>query len=275
MSRPDGRKLKTTPPFSKIIPYIMVERNDATNLITIDFPYDKVNSYINHQKRKGDSGISVMSCLIAAYIRTIAKFPEMNRFVIAKKIYARKGIWVSFVTLKDNWTGEGEPEETVVKLCFTGYETLSEVSKMINDTIEKNRQTTNSNAVDRLLNSIFSIPLLPSVIVSILKWLDRRGLMPKSVINASPFHTSIFFSNMASIRSYPIYHHIYNFGTTSIFISLGLNLKQRKSYTMKIATDERICNGASYVHAMRYFLRLLSQPKNLEEPPVTVKEDIR
>jgi hypothetical protein len=253
----------------------MVDRTDATNYISIDFPYDKVNSYINKRKRQGDTGVTMMACVIAAFIRTIAKYPETNRFIVAKKIFARKGIWVSFVTLKDDWSGEGEPEETVVKLEFTGYETLSEVAQTINTAVEKNRKKTNKNAIDKLIGKIFSIPVLPSAIVSFLKWLDRRGLLPLSILKASPFHTSIFFSNMASIRSYPIYHHIYNFGSTSVFISLGIDLSARKKYMMNISTDERICNGATFVHAMRYFMKCLIHPEFLEEPPVTVNEDLK
>jgi hypothetical protein len=253
----------------------MVDRVDATNYISIDFPYDKVNTYINQRKKKGDTGVTMMACIIAAFIRTIAKYPETNRYVLAQKIYARKGIWVSFVTLKDDWSGEGEPEETVVKLEFTGYETLSEVASKINEAVEKNRKATNTNAVDKLVSKIFSVPVLPSVIVSFLKWLDRRGVLPRSVLKASPFHTSIFFSNMASIRSYPIYHHIYNFGSTSVFISLGVDLSVRHKYMMNISTDERICNGASFVHAMRYFTKCLLHPEFLEEAPTSVNEDIR
>ncbi|MDR2610235.1 MAG: hypothetical protein LBC58_02135 [Clostridiales Family XIII bacterium] len=275
MGRADGRRIKTLPPFTKIIPYIMVDRVDATNYISIDFPYDKVNQYINQCKRKGNTEITMMACILAAFIRTIAKYPETNRFVIAKKIYARKGIWVSFVTLKDNWSGKGEPEETVVKLEFTGYETLTEVANAINNVVEKNRKHTSSNAMDKLVDKIFSIPIVPSAIVSFLKWLDRRGLLPLGILKASPFHTSIFFSNMASIRSYPIYHHIYNFGSTSVFIALGMDLSVRKKYMMNISTDERICNGATFVHAMRYFMKCLLHPEYLEEAPVSVNEDIK
>jgi hypothetical protein len=275
MPRADGRRIRTLPPFTKIIPYIMVDRVEATNYISIDFPYDKVNQYINQRKRRDGVNITMMACIIAAFIRTIAKYPETNRFVIAKRIYARKGIWVSFVTLKDNWSGEGEPEETVIKLGFTGYETLTEVSEAISEAVEKNRKPSTSNAMDRLVGKIFSTPILPSAIVSFLKFLDRRGLLPRSVLKASPFHTSIFFSNMASIRAYPIYHHLYNFGSTSVFISLGVDLSARKKYMMNISTDERICNGATFVHAMRYFMKCLLHPEHLESAPVSVNQDIK
>jgi hypothetical protein len=251
----------------------MPRRYDAVNLISVDFPYDKVAAYIDDRKRRGQS-ISLMACILAAYIRTAAKYPEINRFVISKKIYARHGIWISFVTLKDNWSGEGERDETVSKLRFTGYETIDEISKIIDETIERNRNKRNMNSIDRLLKAIFATPLLPSAIVSLLKFLDKLGLLPRKIIEASPFHTSVFFTNMASIRAYPIYHHIYDFGSTGAFISLGMDINKRKAYRMKVSTDERLCNGSSYVRAMHYFFRNLRHPEFLETPPGSVNKDI-
>ncbi|MDR0851255.1 MAG: 2-oxoglutarate dehydrogenase [Clostridiales Family XIII bacterium] len=274
MGRADGRLIKSLPPFTKIIPYIMAQRYDATNFMTVEFPYDKVSTYIRDQKRKGIE-ISMMACILASLVRTIAKYPEINRFVVAKKIYARKGIWISFVTLKDNWSGEGEQDETVVKLKFTGHETIGVISKMVNDSIDENRKAETSNSMDKLLNSIFSTPILPSAIVSFIKWLDRRGILPMSVINASPFHTSIFFSNLASIKATPVYHHLYEFGTTSEFVALGVNLNNRKSYTLKIATDERVCSGSTFVRAMHYFMKNLRHLDSLEIPPSSVNKDLR
>jgi hypothetical protein len=95
------------------------------------------------------------------------------------------------------------------------------------------------------------------------------------VINASPFHTSVFFSNMASIKSYPVYHHLYEFGSTSEFIALGLDINDRRKYTMKIATDERVCSGSSFVRAMHFFMRNLRHPEFLEVPPASVNEDLK
>lgn len=274
MGRPDGRLIKSLPPFTKIIPYIMPRRYDATNFVTLDFPYDKITAYINKRKRDG-TNIPMMACILAAYIRTIAKYPETNRFIISKKIYARKGIWISFVTLKDNWSGEGEQDETVSKLCFNGYETIDEVSGIIRDTIAANRTSSNENAMDKLLKGIFAVPALPSAIVSILKCLDKFGLLPRSVIDASPFHTSVFFTNMASIRSYPIYHHLYDFGTTGAFLSLGIDINNRKQYQIKAATDERLCSGSTYVRAMHYFLKNMRHLESLEISPTSVNEDLR
>jgi hypothetical protein len=274
MGRADGRLIRSLPPFTKIIPHLMKPRYDATNFMTLDFPYDKVMAYIGQKKKEGMS-VTLMSCILAAYVRTISKFPEVNRFVISKKIYARKGIFVSFVTLKDNWDGERERDETVVKLEFTGHEVLEEVSESILTAIEENRKPNTVNIMDKVLGGIFYVPFLPGFITGTLMLMDRIGIMPRSVINASPFHTSVFFTNMASIRAYPVYHHLYEFGTTGCFISLGADISDRGKYQMKLSTDERVCSGSTYVRAMRYFMTLLRHPDLLETPPEAVAKDLR
>jgi hypothetical protein len=80
---------------------------------------------------------------------------------------------------------------------------------------------------------------------------------------------------MASIRAYPIYHHIYDFGSTGTFVSLGMDINNRRQYRMKVSTDERLCNGATYVRAMHYFFRNLRHPEFLETPPSNVNQDVR
>ena len=275
MRRSDGRRVKTIAPFAQIIPYIMTTRNDATNMTSIEFPYAAIMNYINTERKKGRTELSMLASLIAAYIRTLSKYPELNRFCIAKKVYARYGIWTSFVTLKDDYNGTGERPETVVKILWRGDETIQEVSEIVNSEIERNRKPSNSNNMDNFIRRLFSIPILPSFLVACIRGADKLGLLPKAIIKLSPFHTSIFFSNMASIRANPIYHHLYNFGSTSAFISLGIDIGNRKKYNMKIATDERICSGSSYVVAMRYFLSNLNHPEALETPPDEVKSDIK
>ena len=82
----------------------------------------------------------------------------------------------------------------------------------------------------------------------------------------------------------PVYHHLYEFGTTSIFIAFGAkrkgwvldankNIVQKKYIDVKITTDERIVDGYYYAKAFKLFKRLLENPERLELPPEKVVED--
>lgn len=46
-------------------------------------------------------------------------------------------------------------------------------------------------------------------------------MLPRKLIDLSPFHTSLFITNLASINTSFIYHHCYEFGTTSVFLCMG------------------------------------------------------
>ena len=114
-------------------------------------------------------------------------------------------------------------------------------------------------------------------------WMDKHGLLPKSIIDASPFHMSLGITNLASIKTNHIYHHCYDFGTTSIFIAMGNPREIAKTVNdevalercipMGVTMDERICSGAYFAIAFRYFKKLLENPEVLEEKPDEIVPD--
>ena len=109
-------------------------------------------------------------------------------------------------------------------------------------------------------------------------------MLPNFVLEASPFHTSIFLTNLGSIGIDSIYHHIYNFGTTSIFIAMGKKRKQRvinkdgkiverKFMKLRFVADERIADGYYLSVALKYIVSLFEHPEVLENPPEKVEVD--
>ena len=108
-------------------------------------------------------------------------------------------------------------------------------------------------------------------------------MLPKSIIEASPFHTSVFLTNVGSLGIDAIYHHIYNFGTTSMFFAMGRKkksyvyeddeIRQEKCITLAFVGDERICDGYYYASSFKALTRYLKHPELLEEPGI-IKKDI-
>ena len=281
--RSDGRAIRSLNGFFKTIPYIMPTRVDATNLIALESDTRAVTQFL-HDKAKEGENISYMSVVIAAYLRTLATHPEANRFVVNSRIYRRNHIAVCFVVLKKE--DDGTENETVVKLFLDPRDTVFDVSRKVNEAIEKNRATGSNNSMDKLVDTLFSLPALAGFLIRFLKSLDRFGLLPRSVIDASPFHASMFVTNMASIKMPSIFHHIYNFGTTSIFISMGTKEKKevirhdgsrivKQMMPLNVSTDERICSGSAYARVLFSFQKYLQDPTLLEVPPEEVLEDLK
>ena len=279
MSRSDGYKLKDCDPFYEIIPHIMPHRFDAMNYINVDIDLGPISEYVNKCRAK-NINMKHMSVVIAAYLRLVSQNPNLNRFVVNKKIYARNHFCVSFVTLKINGDSGSE---TVVKLYFNLDDDIYEVNRKVTAAIDENQMVEGDNSMDKLLRKVMKVPALVGGVVSFLMWLDRHFGLPFAVVDGSPFHTSLFITNLASIRTNAVYHHLYDFGTTSIFIAMGkpekklmLNgelVEEKKIIGVKVTTDERIESGYYFGRCFKEFNKYIKHPELLEVKPESIKKD--
>lgn len=272
--RKDGVKVKSDNMEYAIVPHIMAERNDALNMIELDIPVKPMQDYLNAKRKEGGERLSHLTIIMAAYARIVGEFPFINRFIVNKKIFARNELAISMVVLKSGQMDNG----TMSKVYLDPADTIFDVNRKVTKYINDNRDAEQENSTDKLAKTLLSIPGLLRVGVNIFKWLDKHGLLPKAIIDASPFHASLAITNLASIRTNHIYHHLYNFGTTGVFISIGNSREVAKRdkngeiYFEKcmpfgVVMDERLCSGSYFAMAFRKFNKYLSNPELLETPP--------
>ena len=281
MRRSDGRLLKSLSPFVRIIPHIMTKRNDAQNFYKQVVAVDKIDQYIKEKKEQGIR-LNYLHLFIAVYVRVLAQRPQLNRFVMNNKIYTRYDIRISMAIkrlLKD------DGEETTVKFLFSGLESIEEIVKIVDETIEEGCAAGAANEVDTIAQRIMSLPNSQvKLLVGMLKWMDRHNLLPKKIIEASPFHTSLFFTYLKSINLDFIYHHLYDFGTTGIFVALGKSKKLpiveedqvvvKKCCEIGYVLDERICDGLYYSNSFKLVKKYLANPYLLDERLEKLEEDV-
>lgn len=270
--RSDGKKVKNLEPLFRIIPSIMLERNDAQVYFKQDIPLKTIDEYIN---KKAEEGIrmSYMNIIYAGLVRIIKERPKLNRFVMNGTTYQRNKIFVS-LSIKKSLTDDGQ--ETVIKIPFDGTENIFEIKEKLDATVEKNKEKETVNKTDKVVKILNLTPnFLILWSIKILRFLDKYGIMPKAIINASPFHTSVFLTNVGSLGIDSIYHHIYNFGTTSLFFSMGKKkksyiydedeIKEEKCITIAFVGDERICDGHYYASSFKQLNKYLKKPELLEK----------
>lgn len=268
--RPDGKRVKGLTPIVSIIPYIMPQRYDAQNTVTEYIDEEVIKQYIR-EKRRGGTRLNHMAVIMAAYYKAVQKNPKLNYFIMNRKIYERNHFCVSFVMLKKR--ADGTPDETSLKIYLQPDDTIFTINQRIQDAIAKNNDAAYNNTTDKFVSFLFSVPGLVRFVVWLARNLDKIGLLPRFVIDLSPFHTSLFITNLASIKTSFIHHHCYEFGTTSVFICMGkpvpgypaANL-DKKMMPLGIVMDERICTGyeyATFCNDFRYYLR---HPEELELP---------
>lgn len=279
--RSDGRRLKTLSPFFRVIPNVMLERSDSQVYFKQDIMLKYMDEYIDKKATEGIK-LSYMNIIYAAMVRIVAERPQLNRFAMNGSIYARNEILVSLAIKKSL---SDESEETTIKLPFTGEENIFEIKEKLDKAIEDNKKVTTENSTDRLAKtlSLVSDGTLRRI-VKFLGFLDKHGIMPKAAINASPFHTSLFLTNVGSLGIDSIYHHLYNFGTTSLFFAMGKKkksflyedeeIREEKCITIAFVGDERICDGYYFANSFKLLTKYLRKPELLEEH-AQVKSDIR
>lgn len=280
--RYDGRRIRHGDPFNVIIPFIMKARSDSQVFFDAEIDVSKVENLIRERRKSGEN-VSFLEYFLTVVVRTIAKYPRMNRFVAGRRVFARDDIRVSMVVKREL---SSDNDETTVKFNFAPDSTVDDVALALKEAVSKNKgETADKNNTDKFVGILNKLPRwLLSFVVGMLKFLDFYGIMPKAVHELSPFHTSVFVTNMGSIGAEPIYHHIYDFGTTSIFIALGNKKSQRvinkdgkmverKVMKLRFAADERIADGYYLSKSLKYFTSLFAHPELLHEKPAEINAD--
>ena len=283
--RIDGRRIRTLAPMAQITSYFQVERNTCSNFFEESFEITKVDRYIRQKRKEGLTDFGITHVLLAAYVRGIAKYPQLNRFISGQKVYSRGNDIQYCMVIKKEMNVDSP--DTSIKVHLTPYDTAKDVYEKLNAAVEKVKATKELDS--NLDGLIMAFNLIPGVVLKftvwLLKFLDYFGLLPKFLLELSPFHGSLFFTSMGSLGIPPIYHHLYDFGNLPVFGAFGMKRKavevledgtvvQKKYIDVKFVLDERIVDGYYYATFFKYFRRLLAHPELLDNPPENVAADI-
>lgn len=270
--RSDGKKVKGMGIIDKAEPFFMPQRIDAVNYTTVKIKCDTIDEFIARERKNGIS-YSYMHIIMAAIVRILYIRKKLNRFIMRGSIYQRNTISIS-MDIKKKLEDDGE--QVCLKMFFTGRESIEEVKKIVDDEIAKNLQESEVHSTTKAAGKLTSLPdFLFRWTMAFVRFLDKHGLLPKALIKASPFHTSCFLTNLKSIKLNYIFHHLYNFGTTTIFISMGKEqvepyvennkeLKIAKILTFGVSLDERVADGLYMGKSLRLFSDMIKNPDNLK-----------
>lgn len=280
-NRPDGRRIRNVDPMQLITCFLMKKRYDSMNFYEDSINCEAWDKYI---KEKAEQGIKIgyMQIFIAGVVRMLALKPRLNRFVMNGKLYARPKIWVSFTIHPELHI---DSPDTTIKLAFDGTESILEITEKINEAIRKETVLREGeNSADKMARVLTSLPSwMLNAVASVAMWMDRHNILPKSVIEFSPFHTSFYITNLKSLGVNPVFHHTCEFGTNGLFFAMGKE-KQipvvekgevviQKHMPFTLVSDERFCDGLYFALALREFKKIMKNPKLLETPLEKKEED--
>lgn len=283
MSYKEGRRIKGGMPMDAVSPFIMPTRAGASNSFSATIDIEKCEQLICRKRKEGMESLGMIHLFMAAYIRVISQLPGINRFIRGQRLYARNGIEICMAIKKQL---KLNAPETVLKINISPDATLDSVYEQLNCEIEKNKQDGDQNNMDTAARVLVNLPsILLRFTVGFFRLLDYFGWLPRFLTRLSPFHGSMFITNMGSLGMPPIYHHLYDFGNLPVFIAMGAKrteyfvnkegeTQKRRVIDFTIVCDERICDGHYYASAFKKLKRVLANPEQLLTPPEEVIEDI-
>ena len=220
--RSDGRKVRTLAPMAQITAYFQVERNTCSNLFEESFEITNIDRYIRQKRREGLTDFGITHVLLAAYVRGVAKYPQLNRFISGQKVYSRDEDIQYCMVIKKEMTVDAP--DTSIKVHLNPHDTAVDVYHKLNAAVESVKATQElDSSLDGLIQYLNLIPsIVLKFVVWLLKLLDYFGMLPKFLLELSPFHGSLFFTSMGSLGIPPIYHHLYDFGNLPCFGAFGM-----------------------------------------------------
>lgn len=284
-SRSDGRYLKKIDPFIRFFPYIMKGRNESAVYFKQQVDITELRAWLGKRNREfaatGEGAKSTLfHAILAALIKTVVERPQMNRFVIGRRLYQRNRLNCAFVIKREL---KEEAAEEIAIMEFSQDDTLSTISARIQAEVGKVRADARKDEKKRhgalnWFNYLMSTPrILLRGAVSFLGWMDYHGWLPKFIVDADPMHCSLFVSNLASLKIDAPFHHLYEWGTTSVFMTIGVaqktpvvmpggDIQARDVVNIAFTLDERIGDGFYYARSIRRFQYMLEHPEELDTP---------
>ncbi len=273
--RRDGVRLKKLHSMHVIMPLIFPRRTDNEAFIAECIDLSGVNAYL--EKKNADAPAyryNLFQVIVTAVLKTLVLRPKMNRFITNNTMYQHNEVTASF-TVKKEFTDEGG--EALARLAVKGTETIDDIHNAIYRQVSFCR----SDEVDASTDVMNTVQRLPGFVRKFVGWLvrflDRHGWLPQSMIATDPYQCSVLLSNLGSIGLKAGYHHLANWGTTSVFCTIGKaqkapffredgTVEMKESVEIGLTIDERIADGYYYSRTVQLLKKLLENPELLERP---------
>ncbi len=278
-----GRRIRGMSSYLTVATFVMHKRDDAQNFIVDSAEVTEAEKFLRRKRAEGMKGLGMLHLFIASYVRVISQKPYLNRYITGLRCYSRKNIEVVMTVKEAMKEGAGE---TSIKVIFDPHDTINDVYNRMEEAIRKVKDSLDNSSTTNVADALNKLPrFLFRFAVWFLNWMDFHNMLPKAILNASPFHGSMIITDMGSLGIPPIYHHLYNFGNLPVFISFGIKRRaweitrdgkteERRYVDYRLVCDERICDGYGYAQGVKLLKNCLMHPEQLEHPPEQVFQDI-
>lgn len=279
--RHDAKRVRDIDGLHFYMAYLMPKRTEAEVYINEKIDITELLKYIEKKNLSGERKVTLFHCMIAAVSRTIKMRPLLNRYISGKRYYMRDDISLGF-TVKKRFADHSE--ETVMIFHPRDDENLCDITGRLTPKVkEAKKEKNNGQNVDDMLNIVKKLPKpIMHIFMALLRFADNNGLMPKMFSSVDTNYCTVLLSNLGSIKCDAVYHHLNNFGTNGIVITIGEMHKEvsldennnpviRDVVNIGATLDERIADGFYFARSLKLIKHLFKNPELLDK---TLGEEI-
>ena len=266
-SRADGTFVRRVHPYRRLMWFIMPTRNECVVYYEDKVRAEKLLDYL--ERAKPIMGCDVTHAYVAALNVAIAESPTMDQFVIGRRLYRRKQRSITFSMKRKAM--DKKAKLAVVRMPMSNEDTFAELNQRINSSITHQRSGKKTHADKEY--QLFDF--LPRTGLRFFVWLFRAldyvNLLPYAFTKEDALYTSAVVANLGSLGMNPGFHHLYEWGTASVFAMVGKiqdeavvengEVVAGKVLTIRYSYDERIDDGLGTKTAILRVNEILSDPE--------------
>ena len=272
--RYDAKRIRNIDGVHFYMAYLMPKRCDAEVYINEKLDITELLKYINEKNATGERKVTLFHCIIAAMARTIKMRPLLNRYISGKHYYMRNDISMGF-TIKKQFTDHAE--ETLMIYRPKDDESLVDITDKISPRVKEAKSPDKTQSVDDILNIVKKLPKpIMHIFMALMRFMDNTGLMPKAFSSVDTNYVTVLLSNLGSIKCDAVYHHLNNFGTNGIVITIGTIHKEtmfdengapvvRDVVNIGATLDERIADGFYFARSLKLIKHICKNPEILDK----------
>ena len=271
----DAKYLKDTDSMHFIMPFMFPNRCDNETFFSFKIDLTRVNEYI--AKKNADHPeykYNLFQCLIAAPLKTITLRSKLSIFIHDRKMYKRNEISAAF-TVKQEFSDDGGEV-----LAFIHSKPDWTIDDLHNELHRQLLKLKNKSYVDESTGVMDKFNKLPKFIsrpiISAICGLEKKGMILPALVETDPYHSTVNFANLGSIGLPSGYHHLTNWGTTSLFVVVGKAGRMpfyendqvvfKDGVELNMTVDERIADGYYFSKSMKILQYFLQNPELLDRP---------
>ena len=281
--RREGRLLRSLTGYQRMAPLALRRRSEAVFSLADSVEVTSMEQWLRSKRAEGWAGLGFIHLLIAAYVRTVSMRPAVNRFVSARRLYARSDIQV---VLSVKRSASSSAAETCVKVSFSPTDTVFDVYRRLTEAVDAVKADVATSEPERIADGLMRLPrFLSRLVLAAARIMDYFDWLPRPWLDASPFHGSLTVLDMGSLGQLPAECPHPDLGNMACAVSFGTKrrvrepdengaLAERRYVDYRVSCDGRITDSYYFASALKCLKYFLKNPAHLELPPEAIAEDV-